>query len=322
MILLPIYVTLFPLLVRDEHMQNLSSRQRLVNLAMLYAAGNGVSQTPIPQVKVIYIDRHGARAPVLYDPCIVIMFQGHKVGYLGDKVFQYDPDNYLLMTVPLPFECESFASPENPLVGISIRVDIPILQDLLIEMGDDNCGEKRRSDTAGINSVPLDEAILCATERLLEAMANARDARVLGPWMVREILYHVLCGPRGDSLQALMNRYSHFSQIARALRYIENYYADNLNVERLAAEVNMSVSAFHHNFKAVTNTSPVQYLKSYRLHKARLLMVHDGLKANVASMQVGYESPSQFSREFKRFFGVTPGDEVARLRGSGVVESS
>ncbi|TYL41708.1 AraC family transcriptional regulator [Dickeya sp. ws52] len=303
-------------------MQNSDPRQRLVKLAMLHINGNGVSQTPIPQVKVIYADQHGARAPVLYDPCIVIVFQGHKVGYLGDKVFQYDPDNYLLMTVPLPFECESFASPENPLVGISIRVDIPILQDLLIEMGDDGCGEKRRPDSAGISSVPLDEAVLCATERLLEAMANARDARVLGPWIVREILYHVLCGPCGDSLQALMNRYSHFSQIARALRYIENHYADSLSVERLALEVNMSVSAFHHNFKTVTNTSPVQYLKSYRLHKARLLMVHDGLKANTASIRVGYESSSQFSREFKRFFGATPGDEVARLRSGGVVVES
>ncbi|WJM84451.1 AraC family transcriptional regulator [Dickeya chrysanthemi] len=303
-------------------MQNSDPRQRLVKLAMLHTNGNGVSQTPIPQVKVIYADQHGARAPVLYDPCIVIVFQGHKVGYLGDKVFQYDPDNYLLMTVPLPFECESFASPENPLVGISIRVDIPILQDLLIEMGDDGCGEKRRPDSAGISSVPLDEAVLCATERLLEAMTNARDARVLGPWIVREILYHVLCGPCGDSLQALMNRYSHFSQIARALRYIENHYADSLSVERLALEVNMSVSAFHHNFKTVTNTSPVQYLKSYRLHKARLLMVHDGLKANTASIRVGYESSSQFSREFKRFFGATPGDEVARLRSGGVVVES
>lgn len=304
-------------------MQNLDSRQRLVKLAMPHTRGSGVSQTPIAQVRVIYADRHTARAPVLYDPCIVIIFQGHKVGYVGDKVFQYDPDNYLLMTVPMPFECENFASPENPLVGISIRVDIPMLQDLLIEMGDDNVGEKRRPEAAGINSVPLNEAILCATERLLETMANARDARVLGPWIVREILYHVLCGPRGDSLQALMNRYSHFSQIARALRYIENHYADNLSVERLAMEVNMSVSAFHHNFKTVTNTSPVQYLKSYRLHKARLLMVHDGLKANAASMRVGYESPSQFSREFKRFFGTTPGDEVARLRsGAEVVESN
>ncbi|ACS87359.1 AraC family transcriptional regulator [Musicola paradisiaca] len=299
-------------------MQNHSQRQRLVNLAMPYISRNCVTQSPISQVKIIYADTHSARTPVLYDPCIVIIFQGHKVGYLGDKVFQYDPQNYLLMTVPLPFECENFASPESPIVGISIRVDIPMLQDLLIEMGDDGSMKKQRADTSGFSSVPLNEALLCAAERLLEAMADARDARVLGPWIVREVIYHVLCGPCGASLHALMNRYSHFGQVARALRHIENHYADSLSVEQLAGEVNMSVSAFHHNFKSVTGTSPLQYLKSYRLHKARQLMVHNGLRANAASMQVGYESPSQFSREFKRYFGTTPGDEVVKLRSGAV----
>lgn len=109
-------------------------------------------------------------------------------------------------------------------------------------------------------------------------MAKPLDARVLGPQIVREILYYVLRGACGASLQELVNRHTHFSQIAKALRRIENQYAESLNVEQLAGEVNMSVSAFHHNFKAVTNTSPLQYVKSYRLHKARLLMVHDGLR--------------------------------------------
>ena len=98
------------------------------------------------------------------------------------------------------------------------------------------------------------------------------------------------------------------------LKRIETKYTENLNVEQLAAEANMSVSAFHHNFKAVTSTSPLQYLKSYRLHKARMMMVHDGMKASAAAMRVGYESASQFSREFKRFFGVTPGEDAARIR--------
>jgi AraC-like DNA-binding protein len=91
------------------------------------------------------------------------------------------------------------------------------------------------------------------------------------------------------------------------LKHIESQYTENLSVDRLAAEANMSVSAFHHNFKSVTSTSPLQYLKTYRLHKARMLMIHDGMKASAAAMRVGYESPSQFSREFKRYFGMTPG---------------
>jgi AraC-like DNA-binding protein len=98
------------------------------------------------------------------------------------------------------------------------------------------------------------------------------------------------------------------------LKRIESQYTENLSVDELAAEANMSVSAFHHNFKSVTSTSPLQYLKSYRLHKARMMMIHDGMKASAAAIRVGYESPSQFSREFKRYFGVTPGEDAARIR--------
>ncbi|MBS0974011.1 L-rhamnose operon regulatory protein rhaS [Serratia rubidaea] len=289
-------------------------RRRMAQQAARFAVGNGYTPSPVPQVDILYADRHYPRQPVMYDPSIVIIFQGHKVGYCGSKVFRYDPRNYLLMTLPLPFECETFASPEQPLVGISVRIDTQMLQDLLIDIGDDNYLTAPHGESSGINCASQNDEMLCATERLLDVMEKPLDARVLGPQIVRELLYYVLCGRSGASLQELVSRHTHFSQIARALRRIEKQYAESLSVEALASEVNMSVSAFHHNFKAVTNTSPLQYVKSYRLHKARLLMLHDGLKASTAAMRVGYESASQFSREFKRFFGVTPSDEVARVR--------
>ncbi len=251
--------------------------------------------------------------PVMYKPGIVILFQGKKTGYLGNSVFHYDATKYLMLTVPLPFECETWASPEVPLAGIKLSVDSLKLQDLLIDIGDDDSFQPV-PQTSGIHSAWLTEPMLCAAERLLDVMSSPRDARVLGPQIVREILYHVLTGPCGGALLALVSRQTQFSQIARALRRIENNFAETLSVELLAAEVNMSVSAFHHNFKAVTSTSPLQYLKSYRLHQARTLMVQDGLKASTAAMKVGYESASQFSREFKRYFGTTPGEEITRLR--------
>ncbi|MFC0228312.1 AraC family transcriptional regulator [Serratia aquatilis] len=287
--------------------------------AMLFATGKGYSPSPVPKVKILYADEHCPRQAVMYEPGIVIIFQGHKVGYCGSKAFQYDPRNYLLMTVPLPFECETFASPEQPLVGLAVNIDTQMLQDLLIDIGDDDYLMKPRMESSGVNLAPLSDEMLCATERLLDVMAKPLDARVLGPQIVRELLYYVLRGNCGASLQELVNRHTHFGQIAKALRRIENQYAESLNVEQLAYEVNMSVSAFHHNFKAVTNTSPLQYVKSYRLHKARLLMVHDGLKASTAAIKVGYESASQFSREFKRLFGITPSDEIARLRDNNII---
>ncbi|MFJ5448152.1 AraC family transcriptional regulator [Pectobacterium carotovorum] len=298
-------------------------RQRIVQQAIRCSTKSWATPSLVPQVRILYTEQHHPRVPVMYEPTIVIIFQGQKIGYLGGKTFQYDPENYLLMTVPLPFECETIASVEHPLVGMAIRIDIQMLQDLLIDIGDDDSAIRPCSCTCGVNSAPLTNEILCAVERLLDAMNNPRDARVLGPAIVREIIYHMLCGERGAALQALVNRHTHFSQIAKSLRRIENHYADSLNVEQLAAEVNMSVSAFHHNFKAVTNTSPLQYLKSYRLHKARVLMINEGLRAGVAAARVGYESVSQFSREFKRYFGATPSDEVTRVKASNMaVEES
>ncbi len=304
--------------VQKQTEQQQAARQRIVQQAIRCSTKSWVTPSLVPQVRILYTEQHHPRVPVMYDPTIVIILQGKKIGYLGGKTFLYDPENYLLMTVPLPFECETIASVENPLVGIAISIDIPMLQDLLIDIGDDDSAIRPCSCTCGVNSAPLNDEILCAVERLLDAMNNPRDARVLGPTIVREIIYHMLCGERGAALQALVNRHTHFSQITKALRRIENHYADSLNVEQLAAEVNMSVSAFHHNFKAVTNTSPLQYLKSYRLHKARVMMLNDGLRAGVAAARVGYESASQFSREFKRYFGATPGDEVTRLKANNM----
>lgn len=292
---------------------NQQLRVQMAAKASRWSRGNGIFTSPVEQVSIFHSTQSQPRTPVMYEPSIIIIFQGRKVGYCGSRIFQYDPNNYLLLTVPLPCECETFATPEQPLVGLSIRVDLQILQDLLLEIGDDAL-EKSSSRSCGVNPAAMTDEMLCATERLLDAMDKPLDARVLGPLIVREILYYALSGEQGASLQELVNRHSHFSQIARALRRIENQYADSISVEQLAGEVNMSVSAFHHNFKAVTSTSPLQYLKSYRLHKARMLILHDGLKASTAALKVGYESASQFSREFKRFFGVRPSDELARGR--------
>ena len=267
----------------------------------------------LPDIRLLYGSEPGLRTPVMYEPGIIFLFSGHKIGYINERVFRYDANEYLLLTVPLPFECETYATPERPLAGIRLNVDILQLQELLMDIGEDDRFQPSMA-ASGINSATLSDEILCAAERLLDVMERPLDARILGKQIIREMLYHVLTGPRGGALLALVSRQTHFSLISRVLKRIENKYTENLNVEQLAAEANMSVSAFHHNFKSVTSTSPLQYLKSYRLHKARMMIVHDGMKASAAAMRVGYESASQFSREFKRYFGVTPGEDAARIR--------
>ncbi len=269
--------------------------------------------TLLPDVRLLYGTQPGARTPVMYQPGIIFLFSGHKTGYINERVFHYDANEYLLLTVPLPFECETWATPEIPLAGLRLNVDGLQLQELLMDIGEDEHFQPGES-ASGINSSILSDDILCAAERLLDVMERPLDARILGRQIIREILYHVLTGPRGGALLALVSRQTHFSLISKVLKRIESHYTESLSVDQLAAEANMSVSAFHHNFKSVTSTSPLQYLKSYRLHKARMLMVHDGMKASAAAMRVGYESASQFSREFKRYFGITPGEDAARLR--------
>jgi len=163
-------------------------------------------------------------------------------------------------------------------------------------------------------ATPMDEGLADATMRLCAALASPLEARLLAPAILREVTYRVLTSEQGGSLRAALTHGGHFGRIAKALRRIHSEYHRNLDVATLAHEANMSVPAFHSHFKAVTHTSPIQYIKSIRLHQARLLMIRSGQTAASAATDVGYESPSQFSREFKRLFGNAPAMEAKRLK--------
>jgi AraC-like DNA-binding protein len=171
----------------------------------------------------------------------------------------------------------------------------------------------------GISSTPMSEELGGAVIRLLECLKSPLDSRMLGCQTVREIVYRVLQGEQGGALRALASRDEHFSRIARVLKHVHAEYAKPLSIEELSRKAGMSVAAFHHNFKLVTASSPLQYLKRIRLDQARRLMAHDGYNASTAARAVGYESPSQFSREFKRLFGVTPVEEAEQTRARLVV---
>ena len=168
----------------------------------------------------------------------------------------------------------------------------------------------------GMYATPLPGELVSATVRLLESLSQPIDSRILGPQIVREIIYRVLCGKQGGALRAVAARHSHFGQISRVLKRLHLEYNKEQDIGSLAREANMSISTFHHNFKSVTAATPLQYLKSIRLHKARMLMVQDGINASTAAVSVGYESASQFSREFRRFFGNSPADEARKMRAS------
>ncbi|TGN08522.1 AraC family transcriptional regulator [Leptospira ilyithenensis] len=260
-------------------------------------------------VKLFRINHSSPRTQKAYEAGILILAQGKKRIFLGDEIYTYDPLNYLVLSVPLPIECETIVtSPEEPILGLYISVDPSSVGEILLEMDDSHSHEE--SLFKGIYSAPLTEELTDITIRLLEAISSSRDERILGPMIVREIIYRVLCTKQGRALQALAYRNRRFFKISRALNRIHESFNDPLDVKSLAADAGMSVSTFHASFKSVTNVSPIQYIKNVRLHKARILMTQEGINTYNAALRVGYESPSQFNREYKRFFGVTPGKDT------------
>ena len=290
-----------------------SDQERLAGLLGEIATEEGLQPTRIDGVHVFRGSKSVPRAPMVYRPHIIIVGQGRKRAYLGGEVYTYDPANYLVLAVPLPAECDAETDSGKPILMVNIDVDTTMVGEMLLEMGDASsapAGETPR----GISSTPMTAGLGGAVIRLLECLRCPVDSRLLGRQMVREVVYRVLRGEQGGALSALASRDDHFTRIARVLKCIHSDYAKPLGTEELARRAGMSVSVFHHHFKLVTASSPLQYLKRIRLDRARALMTLDGYNAGSAARAVGYESASQFGREFKRLFGVTPVEEADRAR--------
>lgn len=286
----------------------------MVALMKALAPQEGYTLTALPDVRFLRSNRPLSLTPVLYEPGIVIVCQGRKRGFWADKVYLYDTQHYLAVAVPVPFTMETDASTAAPLLAIYIGLDFAVLGALALQL--DELAGIPLARAVGMVSTPMDDRLAETVLRLLEAMASPIETALLGSSIVREIYLRVLCGEQGPALRAALASQGQFGKIAKAVRRIHTTFSERLTVNRLADESGMSVPTFHTHFRAVTQSSPMQYLKSVRLHQARLLMLRNGTTAALASIEVGYESASQFSREFKRLFGRTPGAEVARLKAS------
>ena len=285
---------------------------QLADLLGRIATEDGLRPTLVDDVEVFRASESMPRTPIVYQPRILIVGQGRKRAYLGGEEYVYNPNRYLLLSVPLPADCETEASPEEPLLLLAIHVEQAMVGEMMLELA-----ESLPSPTAtpvGIASTPMTDEMASAVIRLLVCLQSPSDSRILGRQIVREVVYRVLQGEHGSSLRALASRDEHFARIARVLLQIHADYATPMSVEDLAKSAAMSVAAFHHYFKLVTSSTPLQYIKRMRLDQARLLMIHEGYNASTAAVAVGYESPSQFSREYKRLYGTTPTDDAEQTR--------
>lgn len=286
----------------------------MIELLLELSSGEGFSLSRLPAVQFLRLSGYNESTPMIYEPCIFIMAQGRKVGRFGEHEHIYDPNHYLTLTLPVPFECETFGSPGKPALGFAVNVTPSIVTELLLEMARPQPTSARAPLV--MESTPLDEDLASAAVRLLECLRSEERARILGSALVREIIYLVLHRQPAANLHALAATHAQSARIMNVINRLHDEYVRPFDVEALAREAGMSVSGFHAHFKAVTASSPVQYIKAIRLHRARVLMVNVGASVAEAAGQVGYESVSQFSREFRRFFNETPAASAARLRAA------
>ncbi|WP_373873627.1 AraC family transcriptional regulator [Pseudomonas pseudonitroreducens] len=290
-----------------------AEQARMAALLGALAPQEGYNLTALAGVRLLRSNRPLARTPVLYDPGIVIVCQGRKRGYFGDEIYLYDEQHYLAVAVPVPFTMETDATPERPLLAIYLHLDFQLAAELMLQI--DQMGKPSVEDAPrSLFSSPMAPALTQSVLRLLEALSEPLEAAILAPALLRELYFRVLTGAQGNAMRAALAMRGRFGNIARALQRIHTSYAQPIDLPHLAREAGMSVPSFHSHFKAVTRTSPMQYLKCTRLHQARLLIVRQGMTAQAASLAVGYASASQFNREFKRLFGRTPLAEAQRMR--------
>lgn len=283
---------------------------KIAQLMAGMADNEGLNRTGLSGVGVYKATEYRGREPLCYNQGVIIVGQGEKRVYVGDTVHKYNADNYLVLSVPIPAECETFATKEKPLLALLVDIEIGTLNHIINQMDehiDHNIldgGEKHQGIyTAGITPVIKD-----VVGRLLQSLQSPLETSVLGKGLVSELLFRILCSENAASLYALAMKNTNIARIDKALKRIHSSYKEPLPVESLASLVNMSPSAFHRSFQDVTSSSPVQYIKKIRLNKARELLLDQRVRVGEAANVVGYESATQFSREFKRYFGNSPSE--------------
>jgi AraC-like DNA-binding protein len=249
---------------------------------------------------------------LVVDPSLCIVAQGAKEVYLAGEVYRYDPAHSLLVSVDLPIAARVVeATPARPCLAVRLSLDLAVVAELVAERPD---APPDDPPAMGLGVSPVESPLLDAVGRLVALLDAPHTIGTLAPLVLREITYRVLTGPHGPRLRQMASAGAPAQRIALAVRWLRDHFADPLRGEALARRVRMSLSGFHQHFKAVTGLSPLQYQKRLRLQEARRLMLGEGLDAAEAAFRVGYESPSQFSREYRRMFGAPPRQDVAAVR--------
>lgn len=287
---------------------------QLATLIARHVPRTGMVSTPLPRLSLFRADRPTVPLPAVYDASLCLIAQGTKQVTLGEQSLIYDAAHYLLVSVDLPLVGHVIqADPNAPYLCCKIDIDHAALADLIMAEGS-------RAPKANLPALAVyrsDDDLIDAACRLMRLLDRLDSIPALAPLIEREILYRLLTGPHGPALRYMAVADSHLNQVSRAIATIRAGFDQPLRIGDIAAAAGMSPSSLHEHFKAVTKMTPLEYQKQLRLQEARRLMLAGGKTAGSAGFAVGYESPSQFNREYARLFGAPPRRDIERLQLSG-----
>jgi AraC-like DNA-binding protein len=285
----------------------------LAALIEQYSSGEGVLPTAIPRLHLIRASTPTEPLHALHEPAVCLIAQGKKEVMLGPELFKYDAAQYLIVAVDAPIVAHiTEASREKPYLCVRLDLDPTVLGQLMLEAGIGAAPGASAGQSIQLSEVTPE--LVDAFVRLVRLLGQPNDISVLAPLAEREILYRLLLGEQGERLKQIAVAESKVQQVNRAIGWIKKNFREPFSIETVAAEARMSPSALHAHFKSVTAMSPLQYQKQLRLQEARRLLLINAADAATAGHKVGYDSPSQFSREYARTFGLPPMRDIARMK--------
>lgn len=288
-------------------------RAELADVIRRHTDGEALCQTDVPGLVLVRYEHSTSSLPALAQPALCVLAHGSKEVTLGDERYIYDPLNYMVVSVAMPISGRILeATQDDPSLSLRLDIDPAEITALIADAGP--LSVPGRPTGRGLYVDRLCPDLLDALLRLVRLMDSPRDLAVLAPLIRREVLYRLLRSPQGYRLYEIAQANSQTHRVTQAIDWLNGNFSEPLRIDALARRVNLSVSTLHHRFKAVTSMSPLQYQKQLRLQEARRLMLIEGMDVSVASYRVGYESPSQFSREYSRLFGAPPSRDMARLK--------
>jgi len=296
-------------------------RSELIRKIVKYVHVDGVQSTAIPGLSLYRQSTPTNCTSAAYDPRLVIFLAGQKRISFGARTYLCDESSFLLSSIDLPVVSQVVAAtPQKPMLGLLLRLDMPEVRRILSE--EEFHSPVEASDALGMAVGITSHELLDACSRLVDLLDVPRDMPFLSALIQREIIFRLLRGPQGKHLRAIATLGEQSHRTAKAVSWLRMNYAKPLRVEDLADMAQMGVSTLHHHFRSLTAMSPIQYQKQLRLHVARERMLTEGLDAASAAFEVGYESASQFNREYSRLFGQPPMRDVKARRVSGAGVSS